>query len=169
MELVLSELTTLLEESTAAPVAISRCLLLDTSGSMYEDCEPRVLKIEALRQLVGKLPAAPTYAFATEVKRINFFLLDYPDGSTNLAVALDRIKRDGYSSAVLITDGLPDDETAALESARGLVLEIFYVGPLPKPAFPDELAAITGGQAHAADLGRSGRLELETQIRGLLT
>jgi hypothetical protein len=48
MELVLSELTTLLEQSTTAPVAIPRCLLLDISGSMGEECEPGLAKIEAL-------------------------------------------------------------------------------------------------------------------------
>jgi hypothetical protein len=172
MELVLSELTTLLEESTAAvaaaPASVSRCLLLDTSGSMGGECEPEVSKIAALRQLVARLPVAPTYAFGSDVKRIDFTDIPDPSGSTNMGAAFDRMKSDGYSSAVLITDGLPDDEARALESAAGLTLEIFYVGPPPKPAFLDELAALTGGQAHAADLRQSGRQELESQIRGLL-
>jgi hypothetical protein len=84
------------------------------------------------------------------------------------ARAFNRVKSDGYSSAVLITDGLPDDESQALNSARGLSMEIFYVGPAPKPGFLDELAAIAGGQAHAADLGRTGRQELETRFGGYL-
>jgi hypothetical protein len=169
MELVLSELTTLLEQSPTKPVAIPRCLLLDTSGSMDEECEPGVPKIAALRQLVTQLPAVQTYAFASGCRRIEPSQIPDPFGSTNMAGAFDCVKSDGYASAVLITDGEPDDDAAALESARGLTLEIFYVGPPPKPAFLDELAALTGGQAHSGDLRRSGRQELETKIRGLLT
>jgi hypothetical protein len=168
MELVLRKLDTLLAESTAVPVAVPRCLVLDVSASMASECEPGVSKIRALRRLVAKLPAVRTYAFAMSVREVTSSAIPDPSGSTDLAAAFARIKRDGYRSAVLITDGEPDSEEAALDSARGLQLEIFYVGPHPQPDFLRRLAAITGGQAHAADLGRSGREELETKIRGLL-
>jgi hypothetical protein len=169
MEVVLAKLTALLPEAAAAPAPAPRCLLLDTSGSMSEECEPGVSKIQALRRLAGKLPAAVTYAFASDTQQIRAAAIPDPDGSTDMALAFDRIRQDGYQSAVLITDGLPDDQTQTLRSAIGLSLEIFYVGPPPKPAFLDQLAAITGGQAHTADLSRKGSQQLEVQIRGMLT
>jgi hypothetical protein len=169
MELVLAKLDTLLAESTARPVVVvPRCLVLDVSASMASEYEPGVSKIQALRKLVAELPAAPTYAFATGVRKVTSARIPEPDASTDLAGAFDHIKRDGHHSAVLITDGQPDSEEAALDSARGLQLEIFYVGPPPKPEFLDQLAAITGGRAEDADLSSYGRQELETKIRGLL-
>jgi hypothetical protein len=165
MELVLAKLDTLLAESTAAPLPVPRCLVLDVSASMGGECESGVSKIRALRKLVAKLPAAPTYAFADGAQLIERSVIRDADGSTNLAAAFDHIKSDGYSSAVLITDGEPNSEEEALDSARGLPLEIFYVGPPPRPEF----LTITGSQAQDADLRASGRQELETKIRGLLT
>jgi hypothetical protein len=169
MELILAKLTALLPEATAVPAPAPRCLLLDTSGSMVEECEPGVSKIQALRTLVKKLPTCPVYIFADKVQRIEASAIPAPDGWTNMALAFDRIRQDGYLSAVLITDALPNDPQLALKSAAGLALEIFYVGPSPKPAFLDQLAAVAGGQAHTADLGRNGSGQLEVQIRGLLT
>jgi hypothetical protein len=169
MEAVLAKLTTLLPAATATPAPTPRCLLLDVSMSMYGECEPGTAKIKALRQLAAKLPTVPTYSFSSDVRRIKASAIPDPSGSTNMARAFDRIRRDGYSSPVLITDGLPDDEAAALDSARGLSLEIFYVGPAPKPAFLDQLAAVAGGRARDADLSRSGSQQLEIQIRGLLS
>jgi hypothetical protein len=167
MEVVLAKLTALLPEAQPAPAP--RCLLLDTSGSMAEECEHGVSKIRALRKLVGGLPAAATYAFADDVRRVRAGWIPGPGGGTDMALAFDRIKQDGYQSAVLITDGLPDDAEEALKSAAGLSLEIFYVGPPPKPDFLDQLAAATGGQAHMGDLSRKGAEQLEVKIRGLLS
>jgi hypothetical protein len=167
MELILAKLTALLPQTVTTPGP--RCLVLDISGSMAEDCEPGISRIQALRQLVAKLPAAPTYAFAAGVQRIEGSRIPEPEGWTNMAAAFDRIKQDGYPSAVLITDGLPNNPEQTLKSAAGLTLEIFYVGPAPKPGFLDELARVTGGQAHLADLGRKGSNQLAVQIRGLLT
>jgi len=167
MEVILAKLAKVLPQVTA-PASVPRCLLLDISGSMDEECEPGPAKIKALRQLVAKLPTAPTYAFADDVRQVKPSAIPDADGGTDMARAFDRIKKDGYSSAVLITDGLPNDEDQALRSTHGLTLEIFYVGPLPKPAFLDRLAKVAGGKAHDADLGRRGSEQLEVKIRGLL-
>jgi hypothetical protein len=81
MELVLRKLETLLAESAARPVVVvPRCLVLDVSGSMGGECEAGVSKIQALRTLVAKLPAAPTYAFATGVEEVTPARIPDPDG-----------------------------------------------------------------------------------------
>jgi hypothetical protein len=169
MEVVLAKLAAVLPQASATPTPTPRCLLLDISRSMYGECEPGSAKIKALRQLVVRFAATPTYVFADDVRQVKPSAIPDPYGTTDMARAFDRIKGDAYRSAVLITDGLPNDEQQALRSAKGLTLEIFYVGPPPKPAFLDQLAAVTGGQAYAADLGRKGSQQLEVKIRGLLT
>jgi hypothetical protein len=57
---------------------------------------------------------------------------------------------------------------AALREARGLRLEIFYVGPAPKPRFLDQLARACRGQAHQSGLRKDQRKQLASRVRGLL-
>ena len=115
MEMVLAKLEAVLPEA-AAPPPPPRCLVLDVSSSMdeYASTDDLETKIEALRQLVAGLPLAPTYAFSDYTQRIEATRIPDPSGSTNLAGALDRIKQDGWLSAILITDGAPNDAAAAL-------------------------------------------------------
>lgn len=137
------------------PVQEKVCLLLDVSGSMSDQVQPGGrAKIDALRDIVRTLTAPHIYAFARACKRINRETIPEPDGGTRLDLAFARIKSNGMTRAVLITDGLPDDEDAAIREARGLALEIFYVGPAPRPDFLDRLAraAKAGSSAHMASL-----------------
>jgi hypothetical protein len=155
MELVLRKLDKVLAESAARPVVVvPRCLILDVSSSMGGECEPGVSKIQALRKLVAKLPEAPTYAFATEVWKVTATRIPDSDGSTNLAEAFERIKWDRHQTAVLITDGEPDDEEKALKAARGLQLEIFYSRAAPEAG----VSGPAGGNHRWRGTGRgSGR------------
>lgn len=147
--------------------AKERCLLLDTSGSMSEDVEPGQSKIDALRSLALQFPHERKFAFAsgcTEVSQI-----PQPGGTTDMAAAFAHIKKEaGIRHAVLITDGLPDSEGAALREARGLRLDILYVGPPPRPAFLERLAQATGGSFHATTLRRQDAPVLVTHIRRAL-
>jgi len=147
------------------------CLLLDVSGSMCDPAEPGIRKIDALRSVVRGLTAPAIYAFARICKRVTRETIPEPEGGTALHVAFARIKSHRFTRAVLVTDGLPDDEDAAIREAVSLELDILYVGPAPKPDFLDRLAraAKAGSQAHLASLGSTDRPALQQQVRRLLT
>lgn len=154
----------------APPSPPATALLLDISGSMAEDCEPGLAKIQALREIVPTVVTGRTavYSFNSSVRRIRATAIPSPQGYTMMAQAFRELKRDSHTSAVLITDGLPypDTESEVLEAAQGLHLTIFYVGPPPKPVLLDKLAHQTGGQAHQSSLRKTK--ELTVAIRGLL-
>lgn len=147
------------------------CLLLDVSGSMADPAEPGVRKIDALRRIVQSLQAPSIFAFSRVCKRVTRETIPEPGGGTALHVAFARIKSHGVSRAVLVTDGLPDDEDAALREAQGLALDIFYVGPAPKPEFLDRLAqaARPGSRAEMASLANAAAPALQQRVRLMLT
>jgi Mg-chelatase subunit ChlD len=75
-------------------------------------------------------------------------------GSTNMAAVLDFARVcDGASKVVLISDGVPDSESAALAAARRYQhpIHTIYIGPEDDyesgRAFLARLAAATGGRA----------------------
>jgi len=67
---------------------------------------------------------------------------------------------------VLVTDGLPDDEESALREASAIALDIFYVGPAPKPEFLDRLAraAKAGSKAELASLSAGSSLKRQVNL-----
>jgi hypothetical protein len=145
-----------------------QCLLLDVSGSMSEECEPGRSKWQALRALLPQFALAQMFAFSDDVRPCGPASLPPPSSGTNMAGAFIYLKSHRIGHAVLITDGLPNDEEAALREARGLRLDIFYVGPAPRPAFLDRLAAATGGSAQTASLKTSSQPQLAKAVRAML-
>ena len=160
------------EPQPAAPSGApsgSTCLLLDVSGSMAEDCEPGRSKIDALREIVPTLNCAAVYAFADDVNKCRPAAIPGPAGQTYMSRAFQRAKTDGHAACVLITDGIPTEpEAAVMRAAAGLHIEIFYVGPAPKPAILDKLARAGQGRAHKASLKRNTKKQLAVKIRALL-
>lgn len=156
------------KDSAAAPAG-STCLLLDVSGSMAESCEPGRSKIEALREIVITLRCAAIYAFADRAAPCAATAIPEPGGQTMMSLAFQRAKRDRHTACVLITDGLPSElEDDVLRAAAGLRIEIFYVGPSPKPAILDRLARAGKGTAHQSSLRADARKMLTTKIAGLI-
>jgi len=139
------------------------CLLLDTSGSMAEDCGDGTAKIDALRALLSQLPRVRTFSFASGC-------WERPPrraaGGTNLAGALIAVRAAGCTSVVLVTDGLPDSEDLSLHAAQGLWIDVVYVGPDPMPKFLRQLTEQCGGHAGRGTLSRPR--ELTSQIAALL-
>jgi len=119
-----------------------------------------------LRKIVLELTATHIYAFSRACKRISREAIPEPQSTTALASALVKIKSRGITRAVLVTDGLPDDEESALREASGLVLDIFYVGPAPKPEFLDRLAraAKAGSKAELASLSAGSSLKRQVSL-----
>lgn len=157
----------------------STCLLLDVSGSMSDRVEregtedgmdPR--KIDLLFQAIRETPECAglkAYAFGSSCHPLETIPESdtyEPHGGTNMAGAFDTAKAAGFFNAIIITDGAPDSEQAALNSAAGMRLGIIYVGPSPMPSFLERLAAATDGTFQIADLRDTKMLE-DAIIRAL--
>jgi len=138
------------------------CLLLDTSFSMndvddysHKDSGCR-RRIELLREAIDLIPNVTrlkAYSFNSSVQSLEDpRQVPDPSGSTDMTEAFRRAKADGFTGAVLITDGWPNNPSTALLAAQGLVLDIVYIGPAPTPDFLNELARATSGTLQIGEL-----------------
>lgn len=150
------------------------CLLLDVSGSMdtrialnIEDedgIDPR--RIDQMFKVVRETPECaglkafifsdncnPLEVIPTEAETFRSHT------TTDLAHAFTTIKAAGFYSAILVTDGEPDNERDALEAAAGMKLGIIYIGNPPTPSFLQRLAAATDGTFAIADMRDTKQLE----------
>ncbi len=150
------------------------CLLCDTSGSMNSfvvNSEDNISKraIDVLDNVLKNFVGANIYSFNTTCKKVDS--LPAPGGGTDLAGAFCTIKSDSIKELILLTDGQPDDEHAALKAAQKLKINIIYIGPAPTPQFLIKLAKITGGKFDSVELllqGKNADSVLENKIRGFL-
>lgn len=162
-----SALSRHLRERLAAAERWQRCLLLDVSGSMSESIEPGRSKYEALQEVAAQFPGERKFAFASHCQEIQANMsLPMPGGGTDMAAAFRVLKTRNVKHAAIVTDGIPDDAAAALREAKGLRLDIFYVGPYPSPKFLQDLSLASDGQFRAADLRETK--QLTQAIKGLL-
>lgn len=132
-----------------------QCLLLDVSGSMAENCGDGRAKIAALIEIVRDFPGTRQFSFASSCAEC---APSVAGGSTDMALAFHTIKQNSITHAVLITDGVPDSVSKALDAASGLKIDIVYVGPPPEPPFLALLAQLTGGQYGAGNLAQQKQL-----------
>ena len=150
----------------------NKALLIDISGSMRDLIPPsfEVSKYQIMQQILEKIPAQNKFCFDTHCER--FTKLPKPRGNTALHKAFDYIKTQNLSEVILVTDGQPDSEALALESARDLKIDIIYIGPKPVPDFLINLAELTNGSfvdANQATLLLNGTIkEIENKIKGFL-
>jgi Mg-chelatase subunit ChlD len=145
-------------------------VIVDTSGSMSEDDAPGgrsryAAACAELATLQGNHPGKiGVIAFSTTVQFCPGGVPPYFGGGTDLAAALDKARPvNGLCDLVVISDGHPDDESAALAAARRFTeshISTVYVGPEGGAGahFLRRLAAASGGQhvtaAKTADLAR---------------
>jgi len=128
-------------------------LLLDTSSSMSSHIGANQTKISELRKLANGFTDVRRFHFGSAVEELKpSDAVPEPAGGTNLALAFTEVKKAGVTHVVLITDGQPDDARSALYEARGLRVDVFYVGPDPQPPFLADLARVTGGSYGKATL-----------------
>lgn len=141
-------------------VPFSKALLMDISGSMMGG------PIERLREIAEDFKGVRRFTFSDYCKEVPMRdKIGGADGGTNMAGAFCSIKDAGILHCVLITDGQPNDKKSALHDARGLKIDIIYVGPEPRPKFLDDLAASTGGTTESVSLQS---LAIEGKITKLL-
>lgn len=148
-------------------------VVADCSGSMDEPIGALTLsKYEhlklALSDVLRHHPKIRIIAFSYMAKEVTPDLLPHPCGGTDLAGALTYAAKFTPRKTVVISDGLPDDERAALEAAQTLTgsIDTIYCGPDGHPAldFLRQLSRDTGGTSVQWD----GYREISTMIRGLL-
>lgn len=145
-------------------------LLLDVSGSMESWISPNVRAIDELAKVAREFQGVRKFEFASSTREMK--PTDNPgDGDTvgtgtNVALALLTAKSKGVLHAIVITDGQPDDADAALRAAKGIRVDVFYIGPDPAPQFCRDLANQTGGQYGRASL--KAAKALTASVRALL-
>ena len=147
----------------------SPTLLLDTSGSMCFEIEPGVRRIDALRNIVKDLQAVNIYSFSSECQRITRDTIPDPSGSTYMSKAFRLLKENGVKNIILLTDGECDsyDAETALEQAKGLNIQIMYIGSGEAPEFLKKLAACSGSFCTIEDLKKPK--ELTEKLRLLIS
>lgn len=149
-------------------------LLIDVSGSMRTTMRNGKRRIEGLRNVVGDIRQG------REVKMIAFggesdgayhvSSVPEPTGGTPLHSAIDLARTSEAGRVVVISDGVPDDQSAALDSARtfGGRIDVVFVGNPGEAGerFLKILAESTGGTEFHGDL--SELKQLSSAIVGLL-
>lgn len=150
----------------------SDVLLVDCSGSMASHDAEGQRRIDGARKCVdtlrqNKLEFTQIVFSATpELSDI----IPEPSGSTDLAAAIYKAAEHRPRRLIIVSDGHPDDEAAALEAMNslpsGIVIDTFFVGTPPHgEAFLKTLAARHGGT-----FGATTKLsELAGKIMGALT
>lgn len=151
-------------------------LLLDRSGSMYGD--PMRKLREAIRDFkhIRKFQYSDTtqeLMDGQEVQNPGARGLSEDgeyDGNNNEPRAFETLKNAGIKHCVLVTDGYPDNPAASLIAAKGLKIDIIYIGPPPPPKFLEDLAKATGGSydGSVSFAAQDGSRQLTSRIKGLL-
>lgn len=136
-------------------------LVVDFSGSMcaYVDGEPAY---RIVNRHLDEFPDIRKIYFATDVMEDK---PEEPGGGTNLHLALNKAKELGYSNVIVISDGEPNSESLALESAQGLIVSIIYIGDSMRGRmFMERLAKQTGGQYKDVNLSQILLSEVVTAL-----
>ncbi len=150
-------------------------LLVDVSGSMGETIASGARKIDALRDVVSTLREThpvPIAAFGLNAKPAVAFVEKIPDpsGMTPLDEGIDFSRQARATHIIVVTDGQPDDQDAALAAAKrfGGTIDVFFIGDENGygAEFCRELARVSGGAVNVTDLSKPR--ELAAKIAGFL-
>jgi hypothetical protein len=148
--------------------AAGEVVLLDTSGSMGAFVGNQ-RKIDILREALDYALLGGEYliAFASFPRPIALpDDLPVPAGGTALDLALEMAAARSPRHILVVSDGQPDDEDAALAAAAMLTgtIDVIYCGP------DTDHAAIGGGRVVVHDMARASanRQQLGATIRALL-
>ena len=172
---------TLAERMNILKVNKDTCLLIDVSISMGAPAFINVngegkdkSRYDLTLETLEKFPAIRKFVFSRDCHEIlEGDKIPSPNGSTALDLGFKRVSEKGLKHIVLLTDGQPNDEHAALSAARAikdLKLNIIYIGPKPIPLFLTQLAnAVNGTFDDVALISGAAQKTLESKIKGYLT
>lgn len=109
-----------------------QALLLDCSGSMEIlefDGETHKPRVEFLNDILTSFSSTRRFRFGSDCKEDTSRGPVKADmGGTRLGKALMHLKEQGVHHVILITDGQPDSEEAAIAAAKGLKIDAYFVG-----------------------------------------
>jgi uncharacterized protein (DUF58 family) len=152
-------------------------ILADVSSSMDERAGGRrkvEILAEALAGLWPDLAGARLIAFGSTAAEVpSPDELPPPSGGTALHLALDAAATSRPGKTVVISDGRPDSEPAALDAAGRLpgVIDVIYCGPDSDRraiAFMYALARRGCGRVFIRDIARDPSLRLGSAVRALV-
>ena len=132
--------------------------------------EERIRAIDIVNDVLKDFKGTKIWQFSDYCKLTDGILRE-PYGGTNMGRAFVTLKNNNIKEFILLTDGQPDSETDALFNAKGLKIDIIYIGPQPTPQFLIDLAKMTNGNFTSIELfklGNVGGKELENKIKGFL-
>ena len=171
-----------LEEIKVRKDLKKKIFLLDISGSMDTYVGDRS-KLDHLRYIMTDYPEAMKICFSSDVYcnvdrngNVDCVIPTSAHGSTDLAGAIRYMR--GLAKRperiVLISDGEPDDMSAAIREATGfsVPIDIIFIGQKGSPGerFMINLAKFTGGrQFTIEDKSANFQKQLSVKIAGLLT
>jgi hypothetical protein len=113
----------------------------------------RSTRIEELRKLVREFPGVRKFQYNGFVSELGpEETVGDAEGDNDEVRAFLRLKELGITHVVLLSDGGADQPGKALEAARGLKVDVCYIGPEPMPEFLKQLAQQTGGTWKQGDL-----------------
>jgi hypothetical protein len=151
---------------------VGQVVLLDVSSSMAE-MAGALPKIDILRDALARAPPARLIAFGSVPREIlSIWELPAPAGGTALHSALVLAATMRPARTLVISDGEPDDEQAALTAARNLpgVIDVLYVGPddnARAKAFLMSLARAGGGRYEWREIWRVPK-EIGPVVRSMM-
>lgn len=147
-------------------------ILCDVSGSMDAPIEGNTKAIDVVQSTIDNFKGAKIFEFSNGILFKKDGILNRPNGNTNMGGAFKSLKEvNGIKEIILLTDGAPDSEAYALNEAKGLKINIIYIGPQPTPLFLIKLAKATGGKFEDVELikiGSTGAKELANKITLML-
>ncbi len=150
-------------------------ILADISASMGSPAGGAQRKIDVLREAVAgamRQVGAKLFVFSSDVREVQG--IPEPENNTNLARALEEVRKLDPGVTLVISDGQPDNKSAALAVARQFrgAIDVLYIGPETDGAaieFMKRLAAAAGGDVRTHDVARLGSAQqLLGHIAGLL-
>ncbi|QOX05575.1 MULTISPECIES: hypothetical protein [Xanthomonas] len=148
-------------------------ILADVSGSMESEASGGRRKIDLLRDaLAAARGGARLFAFSQRAREVE--QIPEPESNTELAGALALVRKLDPGTTLLVSDGEPDNEAAALAQARLFrgAIDVLYIGPEANTRaieFLRRLAASAGGHVTINDIAApAGARLLQERIAGLL-
>ncbi|RNK44282.1 VWA domain-containing protein [Xanthomonas vasicola] len=145
----------------------------DVSASMDSVAADGRRKIDLLRQAVAAARGtARLIAFSQRAREVE--QIPEPESNTDLAGGLAAVRELDPGTTLLISDGEPDNEAAALAQARMFrgAIDVLYIGPEGNSRAIDflrRLAAAAGGHVTINDIAApTGARLLQQRIAGLL-
>lgn len=137
------------------------CLLLDRTGSMWGR------PLELLNAAVRDFKGIKRFSYADDITEVHEGQeIVNASGGNNEPTAFRYLKAHGFKHVIIVTDGVPDYPVESLSAAKGLKIDVIYIGPPPEPEFLRRLAASTGGTYNRTEIQVTKALT--AVIRGFL-